>query len=1169
MADTAGTVEFLALELGIAIKPLQDLLTPELFLRLGVELPQSISTDQPLLSALEVAGVSVRALEPNIEQLSTGITNKDVNQILSSSIVLFESIKDLVIQLKTVGSRIDNLANGLPPIERDQLKNLATDFATRTLEYLLVGYIDKRLPNLTNTFALLGIIDKEPRPSPKLDVSQAANDLVPRRFYFDRLPKLFTQPQKHLTEAYNWATPGFDAKVLFGKVQDLLESLGSPATIYDLPGGNQTLEAYAFNIDLDESSLQKGLLFNLSLPGNTTFNHSVDFSSLWKGTVEIEANYAAGMEVKVLPPFKINANPPSGEVELKTTLGLLAEKPANERIDILSIANGTRLDAKSIGGSFGIRSILGTSGGDVEPTVSIFIDDGKLISDTSEGDGFIQKILSAIKINADFSIAAIWTPDDGLSFQGDAGIEILIPLHIDLGVLFINGLNLRLGITNEIPLQVRLATEIRVELGPLKVVVENIGSDINFKFPSGGDGNFGVADVDFNFKPPNGLGLSIDASVIKGGGYLSFDFDREEYAGALELVISEWIAVKAIGLVTTRLPDGSKGFSMVIIISVEFGTGIQLGLGFTLLGVGGLLGLNRTVSIDPLAEGVRTGTVENIMFPKDVVANAPKIISDLKAFFPAKKDQFLIGPMAKIGYGTPTLVSLTLGVIIEFPDVSITILGVLKVALPDENAEVLKLQVNFIGRIEPSNKLLWFEARLFDSRILFITIEGGMGLLVKWGDDSNFVFSVGGFHPRYNPPPLPFPEPPRLAISILNESYARIRIEGYFALTSNTVQFGARAELYFGFSVLNVDGHLGFDALFQFDPFYFIFEFSVGLSVKFFGFGLFTLSVSGLLEGPTKWHIKGKARWKITWFGPTIKVNIDETWGENRQTELPPIEIFPLIEREFDAITNWEAVVPVNGSTLVCLRKLGESEPGSSENTEVETRTLVLHPVGTLRISQRKVPIKLKLDKFGNQKPSDVNEFSVSAAISSGDDLTTVPVREQFAPGEFIDLDNTKKLSSAGFEHYESGIEVRPEGEQLKTSMAVKRNIRYETIIIDNNFKRFKFEFFRDFISQFTILFGVLFNHFLKGNAVTKSTLSKHYQDLIQPNPATITVVPQQFIVANTQNNKPVLDENGQQMTHFNSQMEAVDFMKKQINQNPETADQMHVIPNTEVNTAA
>ena len=56
----------------------------------------------------------------------------------------------------------------------------------------------------------------------------------------------------------------------------------------------------------------------------------------------------------------------------------------------------------------------------------------------------------------------------------------------------------------------------------------------------------------------------------------------------------------------------------------------------------------------------------------------------------------------------------------------------------------------------------------------------------------------------------------------MNTPVSRMRIEGYFAVTSNTVQFGARVEVFFGLDILNVQGHLTLDALFQFSPFYFV-----------------------------------------------------------------------------------------------------------------------------------------------------------------------------------------------------------------------------------------------------------------------------------------------------------------------------------------------------------
>ena len=57
------------------------------------------------------------------------------------------------------------------------------------------------------------------------------------------------------------------------------------------------------------------------------------------------------------------------------------------------------------------------------------------------------------------------------------------------------------------------------------------------------------------------------------------------------------------------MPDGSPGFSLLVVITAEFATPIQLGFGFVLVGVGGLLGLNRSMNVEALAEGVRTGAV--------------------------------------------------------------------------------------------------------------------------------------------------------------------------------------------------------------------------------------------------------------------------------------------------------------------------------------------------------------------------------------------------------------------------------------------------------------------------------------------------------------------------------------------------------------------------------
>src|SRR5439155_21950107 len=131
---------------------------------------------------------------------------------------------------------------------------------------------------------------------------------------------------------------------------------------------------------------------------------------------------------------------------------------------------------------------------------------------------------------------------------------------------------------------------------------------------------------------------------------------------------------------------------------------------------------------------------------------------------------------------------------------------------------------------------------------------------------------------------------------------------------------------------------------------------------------LFSVSLSGLLEGPSPWHVKGHGSITILFWD--IGVDFEKTWGEETNTELPPIPVMPLLQAEVDKAENWLAVPPASSNLLVSLRKLPSDGP------------LVLHPLGVLRVSQRALPLQLKLDKVGAQKPSDVNRLSI--AVTGG-----------------------------------------------------------------------------------------------------------------------------------------------------------------------------------------
>lgn len=770
------------------------------------------------------------------------------------------------------------------------------------------------------------------------------------------------------------------------------------------------------------------------------------------------------------------------------------------------------------------------------------VKDSAFVLATESADGFLKTILDAVasdgKLETEFAFNIGYSKKKGFFVGGGMGLMLSIPLHKKLGPIAFNTLIVGLALGEragkEPGFKLEASLSFGMDLGVMQASVDRIGLAGLVAFDDG--------DVSLDFKPPNGVGIAIDAGAVRGGGFLNFDFDRGEYSGGLEIDISGIVTVTALGIITTRMPDGSDGFAMVIIMSVEFGTPIQLGLGFTLIGVGGLLGLNRTMRLEIMAEGFKSGSAESILFPRNIVANAARIISDLRTFFPPENDRFLVGPMVKMGWGTPTLVSLSLVVIIEIPPGNVAILGVLKCTLPDEDAAVLSLKVAFIGAIEVDKERVWSFATLYDSRVLFMTLEGGMGLLVAWGENSNFVISVGGFHPQFDPPALPFPVPDRLAIVILNTDLARIRVMAYFAVTSNTAQFGCRAELFFGFDNLSIEGHLAFDALFQFSPFYFIIAISASISLKVFGAGLFSVRLKGSLEGPTPWRIAGSASVSILFF--EISVDVEETWGETRDTTLPGIAAMPLVVGELEKVENWTAELPAGSHLLVSLRDIEAADEG-----------LVLHPVGSLRISQRAVPLEITIDKVGNQSVSDANRFRLTVDESGLDEREEA--EESFAIAQFQESDSTAKLSLPPYQKQVSGAILAAEGEQVRSSRLVKRRVRYEMIIIDNLFKSFVLPFFEFWIN--------LYGHFLEGAVIGKSTLSRKRQAELHPFDAAIRVDETPYVVASVRDNRNASGEG----LRFRSEAKAREYLNERIAANPKLSRDLHVIPGYEVNESA
>ncbi len=623
--------------------------------------------------------------QPVREALASGASLLDVIGSGADTIESPEAVAR-VTRLAAAVNAIANSPDNAFPGGIDVASFKAT-IARDLLDYALAAHLLHHRTRLGDVLKLAGILRVTDTPA-----AGARQRYLKYEVAWNRLGTLLTDPAKGFREAFDWesTTPRSPSAVL--EVGGLLESYHLRLDVFQastellafLNAGATAPVDNRFALDLafdgvapDGASALAGFQLVAFPPtavrstaiGLLPYAHlgaatKVDLSDTLALTIGGTADFTRGIAILLAPgqPPEVHAGFLGGVTaippEVRLGLKLIPTAGEPER-RLLGAADASRLAINTLGLAIGARLV---SPSELDAFVEVQVDGGRIVVKPApdEPDSFLASLLGPEGISAEFSFGVRLSSRSGFGFTGSGGLEASFPVHVALGPIEFQAITLGLKPRGQ-DVDVEVGATVVGKLGPLGVVVEGAGFKLTGRFPDPPDGNLGPLDLGFGFKPPTGVGLSIDAGPVKGGGFLSFDTDRQEYAGALELTFNDFLSLKAIGLVTTRMPDGSKGFSLLVIITAEFSPGLQLGFGFTLLGVGGLLGLNRTVVLEALALGVRTGAVNGILFPVDVIANAPRILSDLRTIFPPSAGRFLIGPMAKLGWGTPTIITVDLG----------------------------------------------------------------------------------------------------------------------------------------------------------------------------------------------------------------------------------------------------------------------------------------------------------------------------------------------------------------------------------------------------------------------------------------------------------------------------------------------------------------------------
>lgn len=1115
---------------GLAIAPLRAVKTPaqavELFRKLGYEIPSGAFGGA--LSGLATQGTELLTA---VQQLAAASGEAAIAAAIAT---VFGRVGSMVNAIEQVHTAIKAAGGASIP-------NI-NDLPRRLIDYLMLDYFYRLKPEVHEMLLVLGLIEYEASPGPNQPM---------RLINWDRIGLLFTNPVQLFNATYQWDS-NFNSEKFLSRLEGLMRASALPGGLYPQSETTRTMlgntpnqqelrfplfqkgltpETYSqFGITFSPADAKNGkkkgvaLLPYLMGAANFQFNVCDRGELVFESTADIK-----GVGLVIRPPF--NAEGLLNMTAAYRASVLIREKPdkAAETV-LIGSAGGSRLAIQGLGGRWFVQHVQNKLDVGMEGQIGAI----RLVIKGGDGDGFLQTALSGVNIVAESSLAFTFSLLNGFSISGGAKFGIDLPVHLELGPVSINGLTIGLAPSAD-QFKLEAGANLKLALGPLVAVVENIGLQSSLQFKRG---NLGPMELGVSFKPPVGIGLSLDAGIVKGGGYVLFDNAKKQYAGALELSIQGMIQVAAICVINTRMPDGRDGFSLLILISATFTPGISLSMGFFLSGLGGILGIHRSINVDALRDGVRNNSIDHIMFPEDVVNNITAIIQAVTQIFPPKKDQFIIGLMARITWGIPALITVDFGIAVEFANPNrIAILGVVKIVLPTEEAAILRLQVNFVGIIDFEKGMLSFDASLYNSRILTFTLEGDMALRLGWGQTKAFVLSIGGFHPAFKPPSeLHLPSLKRLTLTILAGN-PKLVLTCYFALTSNTVQFGARLDLLFSVSSFKIVGYLYFDVLFQFSPFMFIAAIGAGLSVKLGSTTLFSIQLDFELSGPTPWHAKGTASFSILFF--TIKVRFDEEWGDKNSIELPGIAVLPKAMEALSLDSNWTAELPANRPMLVTIKDIPQ-EPGK----------VILQPYGSFTVSQTVVPIAQILEKFGENQPVDIQKVDISKVRIGDLEVDRDYPKEAFAPAMFKKLEDQGKLSAPSYEQMKSGIRIT-ETNKIQVNFRANRKVEYEVKVSD-------FDPTPEPAALVTTFNKSIFKLMAKGGSIGSSELSKENSfKKVKLAGADADVHDETFMIVDKNSLKPVAHDS----FAAGSFTDASDTLTSILNRNPGLKGKIKVVP--------
>ncbi len=986
--------------------------------------------------------------------LADGVDAADVQTLVNAAGPLFNAVQ-------SIGSSISSLVSAVPTGPTMQpFDDVVAGFPSEVLDLLLADYLSARVPVALHVLTLLDVARFEEVPEEGHPLSRGLV-YVHHQFDWHRIGQLFERPGEWALEAYGWGVD-FDSDTFIARLMRIFESFGGVASMDEmrhaevqlfLPDwpepGRPPLKALAPLIRkqvvsasgvIDTAASGEAGIGIFPVSGKTDATRTTDkglaVGPYLDGNAAATADFGGGLTARatgalgVLGGVVFVFRPSGADVEIgigaTAFTGSFAVETTyapTDGIVFFGEPGGTRVEAKSV---------VVSLGGEVSNAGSDFFIAGgvnalKAVIDPGD-DGLLSAIITApIEIEAG-NVVLGWRYGRGLYFDSGSTLAIIVPLNLALGPVKISELGLVLDFAEPVSITVTVTGDLKI--GPLFAFAEGIG--LRTTIVADPDGMLGDYDLRFAFQPPVSYAIALAIGPVSGGGLIA-RYD-DEYRGALALKF-QTIGFSAFAILNTRLPNGQPGFSFAGSLFGEFN--LPLGYGFFLTGLGGVVGLNRTINTDALREVLFAGRLDNLIFPADPIANAATILQDMADILPVRQDNHLMGPVARIGWGQPILVEMKLGVVIEIgSNARVLIVGGAGINLPTKDSALVSINLSFFGVIDFGAETISFDATLQNSRVLTWTITGDGAVRTGWAPRLDHIASVGGLHPAY-PRPANFPDLRRLSINF-GSNNPKITLNAYAAVTLASLQFGAYASLYakgpdvWLVGQLAAEGEIYFHALVYFNPFSFDAKLGGSLTLLIDGDRVAGLGFKLRLTGPNTYKISGKV-W-VTVCGCDLDFHITHSWGEPQSLPTVTASAVDVLRAAIERDARYE---PLTTNRRV---------PGVSFTT-TESAKAAIDPVGGVRFVQRAMPLDVALEKIGEAQVSGPKR--VDLKVFQGDDeIDTQPSTQDFVRGHFFALTEAERLRAPDFDGLKAGFEVAGDTLDFDATKAISEAYDYEIIFL-------------------------------------------------------------------------------------------------------------------------